>query len=180
MQNKNQNNEYEELDQYDYLTDEYFDKVQDRYSISIGKFLINFSLLEHELNLAIAEILHQGSHESGYVVIEKLSTYDKIDLFYKMYARLESVSDKKHKCLLNNITEGLKSINTFRNTIIHANWQSLSKEGYVRSKIVVDSQEGYVKFKKVIVTPKIIRQKINEIRKLINKIDEYNEKAFDF
>ena len=61
---------------------------------------------------------------------------------------------------------------------MHANWQSLTKEGSVRVKIVVDTDEGFVKFKKVLMAAKIIRQKIREIDSLSEKIDQYKEKAF--
>ena len=171
---------YEELDQYDYTDGEYLEKIVDRYAAPIGLFLVNFSILEQELNLAVADFISGRAHEMGFVVIEKLTTANKIDLFYKMYVRLESFKDKKNKEVLNKIREQMESLNTFRNNIVHANWQSLTKDGFVRTKIVVDNQEGYVKFRKVQITPKIIRQKIREIEKLTDLIDNYKETAFQF
>lgn len=171
---------YEELDQYDYTDGEYLEKIVDRYTTPIGLFLVNFSILEQELNLAVADFISDRAHEMGFVVIEKLTTANKIDLFYKMYVRLESFKDKKNKEVLNKIREQMESLNTFRNNIVHANWQSLTKDGFVRTKIVVDNQEGYVKFRKVQITPKIIKQKIREIEKLIDLIDNYKETAFQF
>ena len=171
---------YDELEQYAYPDSEYIEKAADRYSSPMGLFLINFSILEQELNLAVADFIRDGSHEMGFVIIEKLTTSNKIELFYKMYVRLESFKDKKNKDILNQITKQLESLNIFRNNIVHANWQSLTKDGFVRTKIVVDNQEGYVKFKKVEITPKIIRQKIKEIEKLVDQIDKYKETAFQF
>lgn len=173
--NNTQKDNYEELDQYDYLDGEYIEKVADRYNLLIGQFLIDFSYLEHEINLAIAEIIHDDFAETGYVIIEKLQVHDKIELLYKMYVRFESFKDKKNKDILDKIQQQLKSVNTFRNNIVHANWQSLSRDGFVRTKIIVDNDEGFVKFKKVQITPKIIREKIKEIRKLIEQLDEYKE-----
>lgn len=173
-----QKESYDELDQYDYIDGEYLEKVVDKYSPLIGLFLINFSILEHELNLAIADFISDRAHEKGFVIIEKLTTSNKIELFYKMYVRLESFKDKKNKDVLNKIRKKLESLNTFRNGIVHANWQSLSKDGFVRTKIVVDNQVGYVKFKKVQITPKIIRPKIKEIERLTDQIDKYKETAF--
>ena len=175
-----QTENYDELEQYAYPDSEYLEKVADRYSSPIGLFLINFSILEHDLNIAIADCLHDDAHEPGFVILEKLTTSNKIDLFYKMYVRLESFKDKKNKETLNKIREQLESLNTFRNNIVHANWQSLTKDGFVWTKIVVDSQEGYVKFRKVQITPKIIKQKIKEIEKLTDLIDNYKETAFQF
>lgn len=175
-----QSEDYDELEQYAYPDGEYLEKAVDRYGSPIGLFLIDFSILEHDLNIAIAEFLHDDAHETGFVIIEKLTTSNKIDLFYKMYVRLESFKDKKNKEVLNKIREQLESLNTFRNNIVHANWQSLTKDGFVWTKIVVDNQEGYVKFRKVQITPKIIKQKIKEIEKLTDLIDNYKETAFQF
>lgn len=41
-----QEENYEELDQYDYTDGEYLEKVADKYTAPIGLFLLNFSLLE--------------------------------------------------------------------------------------------------------------------------------------
>lgn len=171
---------YDELDQYDFSDGEYLEKVAKKFFPLIGEFLISFSILEQELNLAIADVFHDDCHETGFVIIEKLTTSNKIDLFYKMYVRLESFNNKKHKTILDKLRNQLNDLNSFRNNIVHANWQSLSKDGYVRAKIVVDTDEGFVKFKKVLMPPKIIRQKIREIDGLSDKIEEYKEKAFQF
>ena len=178
MNIKNEN--YDELEQYAYPDNEYIEKAANRYSSSIGLFLINFSILEHDLNIAIAEFIHDDAHETGFVILEKLTTSNKIDLFYKMYVRLESFKEKKNKETLNKIREQLEMLNTFRNNIVHANWQSLTKDGFVWTKIVVDNQEGYVKFRKVQITPKIIKQKIREVEKLTDLFDNYKETAFQF
>jgi len=52
-----QEENYEELDQYDYSDGEYLEKVVDKYTEPIGLFLLNFSLLEQELNIAVAVLL---------------------------------------------------------------------------------------------------------------------------
>lgn len=171
---------YDALEQYDFSDGEYLEKVADKYFPLIGEFLISFSILEQELNLAIADFLHDDCHETGFVIMEKLTTSNKIDLFYKMYIRLESFNNKKHKAILDSLRKKLDELNSFRNSVVHANWQSLTKDGMVRAKIVVDTDEGFVKFKKVPMTPRVIRQKIREIDSLSDKIDQYKEKAFQF
>lgn len=173
-------NDYDELELDDYLSGEYLSKVVDKYTPLIGSFLVKFSILEQELNLVLAEYIHDDYIETGFVIIEKLTTSNKIDLFYKMYIRLESFKEKKNKYILDKIKKQLVLINSFRNNIVHANWESLTKDGFVRTKIVVDNQEGFVKFKKVEITPRIIRQKIKEIDYLINQIYKYKETAFQF
>ncbi len=170
--------DFDDLEQYDYSGGEYLEHVVKKYSPLIGEFLVNFSILEQELNVAIADFISDRAHEPGYVIIEKLTTNNKIDLFYKLYVRLELFKDKKHKTLLDKVRKQLELLNLFRNSIVHANWQSLTKNGFVRTKIVVDNQDGNVRFKKVEITPKIIRRKIEEIDNLIEQIGEYVETAF--
>ena len=43
------------LEQYDYLDNKYLQEIKTKYSRLIGSFLIQFSELEHELNVVIAE-----------------------------------------------------------------------------------------------------------------------------
>ncbi len=147
---------YEELEQYDIVIEEYIDRVADKYSRLIGLFLIEFSKLEHELNVTIADALSEHAHDMGYMVIENLSMKNKIDLFYKFYLWMVTIKEMKSKDILDKIRLQLENINTFRNSIVHANWQTLSRNGYVRTKIVIDNQEGYIKFKKVNITTKLI------------------------
>lgn len=169
--------DYETLGQYDYYDEEHLEKVVEKYSFLIGLFVVKFSSLEHEIDVAISEFFGDDYHETGYVIIENLSISNKIDLLYKIYARLESFNEKKHKQLLDQIKNRLAAINTFRNFIVHANWETLTKEGFVRVKIMVDNQEGFVKLKKIQITPKIIRDNIKEISKLLDAICNYREKA---
>ncbi len=167
--------DYDILEQYDYSDGEYLEKVIVRYAPLIGLFLINFSILEQELNESIANFISERGHEPGFVIIERLTTGNKIELFYKIHIRLESFKAKNNKKVLVKIRKQLEELNAFRNSIVHANWQSLTIKGFVRTKIVVDNEEGYVKFKKIEITPKIISQKIKEIEKLTEEMSEYSE-----
>lgn len=169
---------YEILGQYDFYDDEHLEKVIKKYSSLIGLFVIKYSSLEHEIDIAIAEFLGDDYHETGYVIIEKLTIGNKIDLFYKMHSRLESFKEKKNKKQLDNIKSRLLSSNSFRNNVAHANWESLTKDGFVRVKIIVDNEEGYVKLKKVQITPKILRDNIKEIDRLVDAIFKYRERVF--
>ena len=170
---------YDELQQYDFPDGKYLERVADKFTPLIGLFMIKFSYLEHDLNLAIADIFGDDYHSTGFVVIEKLTMANKIDMFNKMYANLEFCTDQKSKTVLNKIVEEITILNTFRNNIVHANWQTLTKAGFVRSKIVVDNQDGLVKFKNVEMQPKIIRQMIRRIDKLLDHLYEYKEKVFN-
>lgn len=173
-------NQKETLDQYDLIVNDDLAAVKKKYSELIGRFLICFSSLEHDLNISIAEIIHDRTHETGYVVIEGMTFNNKIQLFYKLYSRLESATEKRFAHKLKYIKQSLSSINSFRNNIAHANWLSVSPAGFVRIKIIVDSEDGYVAFKKAKILPGMIREKIKEIEKLSDFLFEYQEEVMKF
>lgn len=176
----NDANDFDVLEQYNFYDDyEYIHKVMEKYAVSVGTFLIHFSLLENQLNENIAEVIHHGTHEPGFVVIKGLSTRNKIDLFYDLYKHPEQFTNKKIKGQLKELAKQLIQSNTFRNSIVHADWQSLSKNKFVRTRIVVDGDEGYVKFRKVEMTLRIIRSEINKVKRLTDKLEEYKEKFFE-
>ena len=182
----NKNNELpgvdlETLEQLDYFEDDYIDKVFDKYSKFVGQFLIEFSRLEHEFNLVIADFFGDDYHETGYIVIKRLMFSNKIELFHDLYLRPISYSkdNKKKQEKLLNIKKRLESINDFRNCVAHANWSSLNKNGFVRTKIITDYKvDGAVKFRRTKITIKIIKKNIVEINKLINNIEGFKERVY--
>lgn len=165
--------EWQDLEQFDYVDTEYLERVRARYCPLIGSFLIDFSLLEHALDLAIAEFIFNDSDELGFIITERLSVGNKIELFYKMYARMASCVDTRHQIALKGIKEQLVSLNEFRNSVVHACWGSLSKYGLVRTRTVVDSQDGHVKFKRVRISPKTIRSKDAETERLVEELEAW-------
>ena len=169
----------EELEQFDYLDNEYLERVIGAYSRLIGLFLIKFSYLEHEINLAIADIIQDRAHNSGYIVIERLTVANKIDLFYRLYLQLAAFAGKKDKERLLKIKKQLEDMNTFRNNVVHANWQSLTKKRFVRTKIMTDSDEGRIQFKNIKMDTALIRSKIYKIDPLINRVDTFKEKVYE-
>ena len=167
----------EDLDQYDWAGGEEIDYQRDRYVTRIGHLIIDFSLLENTLNLALVEAFHSGSHETGYVVVEKLRMSDKIDLFNKMYLRMVHLQSKKGKDELQKIRARLDDANTFRNMVAHANWATLDEERFVRTKVKIDREEGHVTFRNVKITTTLIRSKVREIQSLTNALEKFSEKA---
>jgi len=135
----------EELDQFDYISGEYIEKVDIfiDYSYALGEFIITFSNLDHEINIAIADIFADDAHYFGYLIIEKLSFVNKIDLFYKLYLGLAHHTSPKNKKMLQKIKADLMEINTFRNNIIHANWTTLTKDKFVRTKLSLATTTGW-------------------------------------
>ena len=170
----------ESLEQYDYSTNDYMYRVEDKYSHLIGIFLIRFSELEHSLNITIADIINDRTHEHGFIIVENLTTNNKIQLFYKFYLLHISALQKDRLTLkLQNLKIQLEEINSFRNKIVHANWQTLNKQGMVRTKIAVDSQHGYVLFRKFEMLPKTIRLQIKSLEKLILTLENFSEETLN-
>jgi hypothetical protein len=167
----------ENLDQFDYFDDDYIwnPKVFVDYSYAIGEFIIEFNRLEHEMNIAIADIIYDDAHHKGYVIVEKLSFINKIDLFFKMYLGLVHETNSKHEAWLKEIRDILIDVNTFRNNIVHANWGTLTKDRFVRTKTVVDSQDGLVKFVKRQISPKTIEKYTRMINNIIDQINKFEE-----
>lgn len=177
-QYQQQTNKFVRLDQYDYFDEEYIESVKEEYACYIGLFLINFSSLEHDLNVRIAEIVNERSHDLGYYVIEKLTLKNKIDLFCKLrHRKYTSTFGDNLKNKLKLIENKLNEINSFRNIIVHANWPSLTKDKYVRSKIMVDNEEAEIKFKTVKFTPLLIKQKIKEMHSVQNEIEKFEHRV---
>jgi hypothetical protein len=169
----------EELEQTDYLDNDYLEKVMGTYSRLIGLFLIKFSCLEHAVNVAIADIIHDDAHDTGYIIIERLTAGNKIDLFYRLYLQLAAVTNKKWKERLSKIKKQLEEMNSFRNKIVHANWQSLDKDRFVRTKIITDPEEGRIKFRRIKMDTELIKSKIRKMDTLINRIENYTDSIWN-
>ncbi len=165
--------DYLQLYTYDYPVnyDFHLKEIKDLFARDIGSFLISFNSLENELNIAIAECINKDSHRVGYLIIENLSTKNKVELFYKLY--LSVVSSTRLKRLLHSLYLKLIDLNNFRNIIVHGNWALYSKGSFVRYKIVIDNEEGFVKYKVAKVDKKVFRLKIKEIIGLEGKITKF-------
>jgi hypothetical protein len=114
------------------------------------------------------------------MIIEDFTFANKIRFFYKIYNLRETWAKKGNKKLLTRITNDLKQVNTFRNHVVHANWQTLDKDGFVRIKIETDNGDARIKARKEQIKPKTIRTMINNTDRLIDRIDRYHEKALAY
>ena len=174
---------HESLEQRDWLDTEFMEKHEKRYSRAIGSFLIHFGILEHSLDTAIAELIDQTGHHMGYLIIKKLTMKQKIDLFYDLGNSMVKIIGKHPKRRINKlkkVNHGLCELNTLRNKIAHAKWGSLDRDGYVRVEIQIDEDDGFIKFKKYKITPRMIGKAKTQIEKLSEKLDEIVENLYYF
>jgi hypothetical protein len=144
----------EPLEQYDWFDDHYIDKVARRYEARIGRVLIRFSELEYDLDIAIAERLSDGSHELGYLVLEGSSLNNKIELFRRLLHAVVRYLRRSRVKKLQSIVKQLHAARIFRNYVAHANWRTLERSGYVRTR--VSEKDGEIVFKKVRITPSVL------------------------
>lgn len=168
---------HEKLEQWDLLTDDYIDKAEDRYAPWIGYFFITFSELEHELDTTIADHLMDRSHEMGYMVLAGSNLHSKIELFRKLFHLHAKYLKPKALSRLKRLVKRLHELRVFRNYLAHANWSTLDRAGYVRTKI--DEKDGEVVLKKVRITPTKIKTWIARIEKAGVEIDDLAEAMND-
>lgn len=165
---------FDNLDQYDFLLEEYIHKAKKKYAPLIGLFLIEFSSLEHSLNLSVAMGINARTHTLGYSVIESLTTNQRIELFTKLYLALaKRHADTQVFIDFKSIRKRLKEMNQLRNIICHANWFSLDENGYVRSKISTDGEDGSVRFRNDQVLPHTLNAAVKECKNLARDMDDF-------
>lgn len=172
----------ENLEQYDFAwnTSERIFSEKLNYPERIGEFLISFSNLESSLNILIAEIINDSSHELGYQIIKTLTYNNKVQLSKDLYLRkINSINNeilrKKSKNEFERIILYLIELGSFRNKVAHANWLTLDNDGYVRVKIEQDSGGG-VEFLKVKITPRVLSDFSMKCDRLANKVYSFPDK----
>jgi len=157
------------LDQYDLPQNEVIQddpKQYSQYSKSIGEIMICFSELEYVLDKVLVESISDRS-DRGYMYIKGLRMRDKIEIFKQLgldYINIEIEHFKLTKSKLLSIISKLKELNTFRNRVAHANWMTLSKDGFVRTKVFYNNEDGQTEFIEVKMTEELMKKYIIKIR----------------
>ncbi|HNW96410.1 MAG TPA: hypothetical protein PLQ44_01720 [Candidatus Paceibacterota bacterium] len=181
LQLKSIEEKYKELEQYDNSWgDELMAKKEEKYAQYIGTFLIRFSNLEHNLDIEIAELIGGDySHDEGYIIIKDLKMCAKIELFYNLsFLMVNSVSEKRKKQNLKQLSlirERMEYLSTIRNKIVHAKWDTLDENGFIRVGTKTNKENGLIKFRMLKITPMLMKQAMREIDILIEKIDTFTE-----
>ncbi|MFA6027242.1 MAG: hypothetical protein WC727_12470 [Ignavibacteriaceae bacterium] len=173
---------YEELEQYD---TEWDDKIMEEkeslYAHHIGAFLIWFSKLENRLDIELSNLINDRSHDEGYIILKDLDMSGKIELFYNLafpraYLTKKSKSRRNKLFRLSSIRKKLEDLSTLRNKIAHAKWNTLDKDGYVRVDTKTKKEDGFIKFRKLKITPALMRKSMEEIPTLIEKLVMFTDR----
>lgn len=147
------------------------------YSNLIGTFIINWSKLEHELNVAISNVINDGEHKVGHLIIDNLTAFKKIELFHRLYLDMEKTTSKSNAINLLSLKYKLMELNSFKNNIVHANWQTLSKKGFVKTKTRQNEDDGSMEFRNVLIKPVTIRTQIKDVKSVTTALIEYTANA---
>lgn len=167
----------EQLDQYDLVIGDYIEKVASKYAPKIGRFLIQFSTLEHTLDIAINECISDRMHSTGYLILEGLSLERKIELYRKLSQEYIKHVRPHRLDKLKLIIKRLGEARVFRNYLVHANWSTLEQSGYVRIRVVEKDVE--IVFKKVRIKPATIDAWIRRIERLSEQLWDFAETQFN-
>lgn len=177
------NVKYEDLEQYDFTDDEIIQEKIQRYALAIGAFLIVFSGLEHALDIEIANLIHGRGHDKGYIIIKNLDFSDKINLLYDLNYPIIVNSTRRKAWKMKQLVSIRKKLIDFsflRNKIAHAKWNTLDKEGYVRTDIKISKESGFIRFKKLKITLPEMRKGMKEMEALAEKLPTLSLNIFDF
>lgn len=156
----------------------------DKYSRSVGMFIISFSNVEDRVEKDFARSIHDDADEPGYRIIKYLSFRDKINLLkddYFAFIKYSLPESKQEKILseLNIIYSKLVELSEFRNRVAHANWYSLDKNGFVRCKITQNKGDVGIFFEKVKMTPGVLIKFTRQNYAISNKLDGFREKVWE-
>lgn len=181
---KREEEKYEKLDQYDFSwnEDEVIFAKEAEYAKTIGSFFISFSALESSLNILVADVINNRSHDLGYHIIKSLSYNGKIQLARDLYFQLINLIPKekakeRRKKEFDVIFSKLLGLGQFRNKIAHANWVTLDKKSNVRTKINQDNS-GAIQFVKIKITPQIISKYTAQCEQLLVRVNHFPGKVF--
>lgn len=155
----------------------------DSYSKAIGGFLLSFSDLEASVDNDLATAINERSHEPGYRIIKYLKFKSKIDLLKDEYTNFISyliAGVQKNKLIeeINYIHKKLVELNSFRNKVAHADWNSLDDDGFVRTKIEQSKTKGGINLKKIKMTPSVLLKFRRQNIAIGNKIYEFRDKVW--
>lgn len=160
------------LDQFDLIDNDFMLNNAGLYGPLVGEYVISFSYFEYGINVLVADLINERSHEMGYLITAKMSMYDKIDLLARLGATGKFHGVPRLKKVLPLIPK-LRAANTFRNRIAHALWITMKPSGVVRVKTKVDGRNG-VFFQNVNLSARVIKAEVTKLKKLTEQVYDFH------
>lgn len=141
-------------------------------SPQIGFVVIDFNLLEERLTSFLCEIISDRSDAKGLILTQGMSYIAKVDLFDRYSSYIQQIVEKSietHKKFIDD----LKECGRLRNMVVHAEWDTIDKEGYAYVKLRTTRKDILQEFALLDVDSLIdVRNKIIETH---NYFDDYEE-----
>lgn len=100
----------------------------------IGYLVHSFNALDSALNSTVCMLINDRADEKGAIIIHNMSFSAKVDLFYRLVRSIELIVEKELPSFPSFI-ENLKKCATYRNAVVHAEWDSLEEDGYTYVKM---------------------------------------------
>lgn len=99
----------------------------------------------------------------------------KIETLKDLVNQYLTAMDSKSKDKFNKIYKKLIEIVETRNKVVHANWGTLEKDGYVRVKTISNKDSGFISFKKEKINAKLLTKMCVDMEKLDESLYELLE-----
>jgi hypothetical protein len=152
-------------------------KIFDQISCEIGKYIFEFNVLEREVTMAIADKINEADSSAGYEETWKMRTKEKIKKFYSLYLESTSGEDKDK---LESLKQKLNEMNTFRNKVAHANWQTLDESNQVRTRVSINDKDKDAEFEFTKIDKETLTSNTQNVAELWDEIQHFKERVLKF
>ena len=139
----------------------------------VGMVVMQFNVLEKQIDSAICEIISDRSDELGLLVIHGMQYSSKVELFKRL-------CDDLHRCLSDGapheyegVIEYLVGVAQLRNMVVHADWFNTDAQGYTYSRLKLTKggmQQEYVQ-----LVPESLELIVERILHAQSAVDRYWE-----
>lgn len=129
----------------------------------IGRIVQSFNSLESFLDSALCTLISDRTDKPGLLIIANLSMSQKIQML-ESFGILLSEFQAVRSSSIHTICSELKQLNSLRNQVVHADWESAYDDGYTRCRLKITKSDGlhftYTQFS------------IGSLNKIIKRMDD--------
>ena len=146
----------------------------------IGFVVFDFNLLDERLTSFICKIINHNSDAKGLIITHNMTYAAKVDLLDRYLTYTLQVFDKPivtHKKFIDE----LKESGRLRNMVVHAEWDTIDKEGYTCVKLRPTKNGLSQEFVQLDYDSIVdVRNKIIETYNFFDEYEEQYDKLFEF
>ena len=145
--------------------------LSEAHILAIGNVTAHFSLLEHDANILISDLLGLQSREDTIAITAHMMFSTKLQLL-KTLASTRFEDNEELGDSLRDVIEDMEQINTKRNTIVHAQWYYYSPSSN-ESGVMRHTARGKIKTSLEGFTPEDIMNVTNSIIAATSKVQQF-------